>query len=535
MPDEDAQGSTEYAPGIPMRPVSTLNKRSADRILYALGNERAHAFLLPLISTIGGTVFLHDWVLFDLMAAAEPALERGGLLGHYAAWKCGGLRQRSIWAEARKSGNPAPDRHLHGQFLMGWHEPESGGRWIARRAGILAPQGVRSIQVELDLRAGQTARLIELGEVLDTVTADAEDTVHLSCAPKLRELVIEVDRSHFAEGDSRELGAFVRRITWAKHEDLGETSVETDLGSPSALAVDGGTLSDCRFDLSFHRPVVRYGDNFLVHSTELAERIEDDRGAPTTIGIVPHGVDPALTAGDRDAARGRLGWTRGGTLAVSFGAIQDHKRPGPLLDGLALARSRGADLHLVLAGAPATERFDLLGRIDQLGLEDHVTITGYLEEEAFQDWLSAADLCVNLRGPSSGGTSGGAARALAAGRALVLSDLPEWREFPDDAVRRISLGEAEVEELAAAFQALVDDPGARSEHESAARAWAVEVASWSLVGARVHDWLAAAAPHRTARRSLIRSLVAAEERRREQRSTEPEGSKSDPNVTDSDA
>ena len=140
LPDADVAHG--YAPGIEVRPASSLTRKSADRILYLLGNERAHAFMLPLIRNIGGTVYLHDWVLFDLMTAAFPALERGGLAGHLAAWNCGGLRQRSIWAEARSGGStPTSNRPDHGRLLMGWHEPEADGRWTTRRAGMSAPRG----------------------------------------------------------------------------------------------------------------------------------------------------------------------------------------------------------------------------------------------------------------------------------------------------------------------------------------------------------------------------------------------------------
>ena len=149
-----------------------------------------------------------------------------------------------------------------------------------------------------------------------------------------------------------------------------------------------------------------------------------------------------------------------------------------------------------------------------------MTITGFLDEPEFQDWLSAADVCVNLRGPSTGGTSGGVARAMAAGRATVISDLPEWAEFPDGAVVRVPLEEGEVAGLSAAFQSLDAGSAQRDALEAEARRWAGEVADWPHVANLVRTFLEAGPAHRTRRKSLLRTLVESEEQRRLERDQE---------------
>ena len=61
--------------GWPTRPLSELDPMKVDRILYQLGNERSHAFMLSAIRQFGGTVVLHVWVLL-------ARLGRGGSLEH---------------------------------------------------------------------------------------------------------------------------------------------------------------------------------------------------------------------------------------------------------------------------------------------------------------------------------------------------------------------------------------------------------------------------------------------------------------------
>ena len=82
------------------RSADTLLPREFDQVLYQVGNEREHAFMLPMLRALGGTVALHDWVLFDLALAAYPELARGGLRGFARAVREGGLGQaRTYFAQ----------------------------------------------------------------------------------------------------------------------------------------------------------------------------------------------------------------------------------------------------------------------------------------------------------------------------------------------------------------------------------------------------------------------------------------------------
>jgi glycosyltransferase involved in cell wall biosynthesis len=88
----------------------------------------------------------------------------------------------------------------------------------------------------------------------------------------------------------------------------------------------------------------------------------------------------------------------------------------------------------------------------------------------------------------------------------VLSDLPEWREFPEAAVRRIPVGGDEVEALAAALNELGMDEGVRASMEGEALRWAAEEAAWPVVADRTVELLERMPAHRTARRSLLQTL-----------------------------
>jgi hypothetical protein len=87
--------------GIASEPALALFPREHDQLLYQLGNEPQHAFMVPIVRALGGAVCLHDWVLHDLAVAAYPALARGGLAGQWAALREGGWAQLAAYRKDR--------------------------------------------------------------------------------------------------------------------------------------------------------------------------------------------------------------------------------------------------------------------------------------------------------------------------------------------------------------------------------------------------------------------------------------------------
>ena len=71
--------------------------------------------------------------------------------------------------------------------------------------------------------------------------------------------------------------------------------------------------------------------------------------------------------------------------------------------------------------------------------------------------MAGCDVCVSLRAPTMGETSGTVMRALSLGKPLVVSDLGWFAELPDEVARKVPVGEGEVDALVAA---LLDPPPA---------------------------------------------------------------------------
>jgi len=111
---------------------------------------------------------------------------------------------------------------------------------------------------------------------------------------------------------------------------------------------------------------------------------------------------------------------------------------------------------------------ELRRKIAEYRLQPFVKMLGYVSMREFYDVLMAADVCLNLRYPTLGETSGSLLRALAAGRPTLVTDVHQYREFPDEVCWKISAGPEEKWEIAESLITLANRPDAREAMGAAA-------------------------------------------------------------------
>ena len=202
------------------------------------------------------------------------------------------------------------------------------------------------------------------------------------------------------------------------------------------------------------------GGGLVVHSRYVAERALAS-GYDGRLWRIPHPAWPApgvATAG-----------LDGDPLVGCFGNLNASKRVPQLLEAFARLRASRPSARLLLVGAEAPG-FDLAGRLAGLGLEG-VEREDYVDEQRLWSLMAACDVCVALRSPTMGETSGSAIRALVLGRPLVVSDTGWFRELPDDVALKVPVDEHEAETLAGALELLAANPDARVAMGAAALAY----------------------------------------------------------------
>jgi len=130
--------------------------------------------------------------------------------------------------------------------------------------------------------------------------------------------------------------------------------------------------------------------NELIRKTGVAE----DR-----IVVIPHGIDnlSEVTQEETEEFRAQHG-LGDSTLIVVFGALRPAKGIEYLISAFARVLAISNDLTLVIAGAvPAgSEKYlaSLIDLVEELGIGDHVCITGYLDESMIPAMVATSTIMV---------------------------------------------------------------------------------------------------------------------------------------------
>jgi glycosyltransferase involved in cell wall biosynthesis len=194
----------------------------------------------------------------------------------------------------------------------------------------------------------------------------------------------------------------------------------------------------------------------ICHSRYVEQRARE-YGYDGPISVVPHPAWPSVELGGRIAPEGRF------PVIACIGYLNAAKRVPQLLEAFGRVRRRFPDALLVLAGSAAP---DVQLEPERLG--DGVLRLDHVEERALWQLLADCDVCVSLRWPTMGETSGMAVRALSLGTPLVASDVGWFSELPDSVAAKVPVDDLEVETLAAVLELLAEDDALRRKMSAAA-------------------------------------------------------------------
>jgi glycosyltransferase involved in cell wall biosynthesis len=184
----------------------------------------------------------------------------------------------------------------------------------------------------------------------------------------------------------------------------------------------------------------------IVHSGHVLERAIA-AGYDGPAWRIPH---PAWPAPDVEPAR-----IDGSPVIGCFGNVNASKRVPQLLEAFEHVRASHPDARLLLVGA-VSPGFDLESRLGGAAVNG-VVREDYVDEQRLWSLMAACDVCVALRAPTMGETSGTAIRALVLGLPLVVSDLGWFGELPDGVALKVPVDEREVEILTAALELLASN------------------------------------------------------------------------------
>ncbi|MDQ2867462.1 MAG: glycosyltransferase [Verrucomicrobiota bacterium] len=170
----------------------------------------------------------------------------------------------------------------------------------------------------------------------------------------------------------------------------------------------------------------------IVHS-RYAQRLAGlwYRMAEEALTVIPH-LRAAPKTLDRISARQRLGVKDDELVICSFGFLGRPKCNHRLVDSWTLSRAgRDPKCRLVMVGLGSEEDVQTFTEIlVNAGTGDRFQVTGFVEQSLYRDYLSAADIAVQLRAESRGENSGTILDCLAHGIPTITNAHASMAELP---------------------------------------------------------------------------------------------------------
>jgi glycosyltransferase involved in cell wall biosynthesis len=206
--------------------------------------------------------------------------------------------------------------------------------------------------------------------------------------------------------------------------------------------------------------VLDRAEGVICHS-HYVERLAREYGYEGPIWVVPMPAWPSVKLTTRLAPTGRF------PVLACLGHLNAAKRVPQLVEAFERVRRRFPDALLVLAGSAAPGL-----RFDVARLDDGVLRLDYRDENDLWQLLADCDVCVSLRWPTMGETSGMAIRALSLGKPLVVTDAGWFAELPDSVAAKVPVDDFEVATLAAMLELLAEDDDLRERMSVAASQYA---------------------------------------------------------------
>jgi len=154
-------------------------------------------------------------------------------------------------------------------------------------------------------------------------------------------------------------------------------------------------------------------------------------------------------------------------LFSCFGFMNYAKRIEPIIVSFSniVQKYPGTKFKLLIIGE-FTEEFlrSVKARIRKHHLKKHVVMTGYVTLDDMYKYISLMDVCMNLRYPYGGESSGTLARIMGMGKACIVNRVGAFDEIPDSCCHKIAYegnSEKEIENITGAMSLLFENSAYR--------------------------------------------------------------------------
>jgi len=225
----------------------------------------------------------------------------------------------------------------------------------------------------------------------------------------------------------------------------------------------------------------------IVHSRFMESEMRA-AGFPGPAAVIPHGA--WIPDADRNGYRHKLGLDETTPLVGIFGFLKPYKRIAESLRAFRRLVRLTPHAKMILVGEPHPE-FPIEPMIRSMGLSANVRVLGFTPIEEFVGYLGACDIVLNLRYPTVGESSGTLLRSLGLGKAVMVSQVGSFAEFPDDVCLKVPVGAGEEDLIFEYLNLMVSRPDVAQALGKRARNYVAEECNWVAVARQYTAFLTA--------------------------------------------
>jgi len=237
--------------------------------------------------------------------------------------------------------------------------------------------------------------------------------------------------------------------------------------------------------LPMTRRLLESARGVIVHSRFVEEQVRA-AGFSGPVGVIPHGA--WIPEADRHAWRYRLGVDELTPLIGIFGFLKPYKRIAESLRAFRRLVRLEPGVKIILVGEPHPD-FPIEPMIRSMGLSASARVLGFAPIEDFVGYLAACDIVLNLRYPTVGESSGTLLRSLGLGKAVLVSEVGSFQEFPDDVCLKVPVGPGEEDLIFEYLNLLVSRPEVAQALGARAKAYVAERCNWAAVARQYAGFL----------------------------------------------
>ncbi|HEX8491830.1 MAG TPA: glycosyltransferase [Pyrinomonadaceae bacterium] len=227
-----------------------------------------------------------------------------------------------------------------------------------------------------------------------------------------------------------------------------------DEGRKEFQALAHGRAPDiAKFPMS--HAVVARSRKAIVHHRWVKNQFADNEH----VKVVPlyAKLDFQLSAEDTKLFKNKFSISDSRFLVTCLGFVNSNKLPQLQVEVVERLIDDGYPVQMMFAGEPAPDIKSLEREVRAGKYARHITFTGYQDEADYFRAIFASDIIINLRNPSMGEASLTLMHALAAAKPTIVSNINQYREFPDKVCWKLTHDENEAEMLYAYLSALLRD------------------------------------------------------------------------------